>query len=93
MAVGDRMAAHDLTVGNGPALWCSLSVRGGGPTGERGGFRPLALEVARLRSDTSGEAVQDRDPLLALFPVQEPHAQGCHFTILATVAGIDPPDG
>ena len=99
MARGSGAALRcSITVRKGSTLRlrlrCRLAALGGsGPAGESGGFCPLALKVARVRSNASGKGVQDCDPLLALFSVRSPHAQCRDFPILATFSCINPPDG
>ena len=100
MSIGDGLAlnycvAHDcsaglwvnMTGGDESIMQYGLVVGGGGPAGKRGSFCPLA-EVLRLCANVCSQ-VQDCDRLLALLPIQIPHAQGCHVAIFT----IDPPDG
>ena len=72
-----------LTVGNRSALRCRLALGGSGPAGKHCDLRPLAPRVARLCCNTSGKAVQNGNALLVLFPIQSPHTQRRHFTIIA----------
>lgn len=81
-----------MTIGKRRVLRCELAVRGSGPARKQSSLGPLALKVARVRSNTSGEGVQNCNPLLARFPIQSPHAQRCDFAILAIFACINPPD-
>ena len=46
-----------------------------------------------MRGNSGGEGMQNCNTLLALFPIQRSHTHGCHFTILAAFAFIDPSDG
>ena len=106
MAVGDGLILRlGLVRESSAGLWCTMTVRersplrwkvavgGSGATGESGSLRPLALKVARVSSNTSGKGVQNCDPLLALFSIQSPYAQGRQFAILAIFFCVDPPDG
>ncbi len=102
MAIGDGMDLEwslgaalwcGMTVGNRSTLRCRLALGGSGPAGKRCGLRPLAPKVARLRCNTSGKAVQNSNALLVLFPIQGPHTQRRHFTIVAIFSCLDPPDG